>query len=338
MAKAVKQAVDANKTMPLPGVQHWFSTGCTVLDLALSNRLDGGVPAGRVIHVFGAGSTCKSVLACTTAGYAQRRGQFAHYLDVEQTLDTDFAKLFGLNVDDASTLATGYPTTLEDLFDNHIKNILATKKDKPQFVAIDSISALPSVVETEEAMDKGSFGATRAKQMSRAFRKYHFALANAGITLFCIDQTRDAINSMFAKEVTSGGRALEFFSSVQIYLRHDSKILNNKDVPIGIWVKFRIDKNKVAPPLREGRFKILFDYGIDDIASNLYFLSECQNGPQNAKKKSTTIAFNGEEKKMSTWINEIEENNLEETLRQEVYKTWQELYSNTEQRKPRVYE
>ena len=89
-------------------------------------------------------------------------------------------------------------------------------------------------------------------------------------------------------------------------------------------------------PFREGRFKILFTYGMDDIASNLYFLSEVQNGIDAAKKKLTKISLFGIERKMATWIKYIEQDSQEEDLRQEVWKVWKTLYKS-EERKPRKW-
>lgn len=326
----------------LPAIVEWCSTGCTILDLAIANKLPGGVPVGRIVHAFGGGSTCKTVLATTILGYAQRSNKIAHFADVEHTLDAAFAEIYGLDCSDEKTFRLAYPSTLEELFDNYISNIIFKDKKKGKLdtqskvIAVDSLTALPSGVEQDGKMSDSTYGATRAKQMSLGLRKYIFPLAESNTTLFCIDQTRDNIGKFGKPEVTSGGRALEYYSSVQIYLRHDSKIVNSSGKVIGIWVKFRIDKNKVGPPFREGRFRILFDYGLDDLSTNLYFLSEQQNGEKDAKKKSTKIKLFDEEHTLKSWIKYIEEGNLEEELRQEVWKEWQRIYK-TEDRKVRKW-
>jgi len=309
------------------------------MDIAIANRYPGGIPVGRIVHAFGGTSTCKSVFAITVCGFMQRANKDSYYADVEHTLDSSFASIYGLDCENEKNFQIGYPRTLEEFYDDYLAKIIKKKKElntKPKIIVVDSITALPAEVELKDAMKDGTYGTMRAKQMSKGFRKYISALAESNTTLLCIDQTRDNIGSRFGGEVTSGGRALEFYSSVQIYLKMDTKIVNTSGRVIGNWVKFRIDKNKVAPPLREGRFRILYDYGLDDISSNLYFLSECQNGPQDAKNKTQMIKYLGKENKMSTAVRYVEENNYEEELQQEVWEEWQKQYV-TETRKHRIW-
>jgi recombination protein RecA len=339
---AKSAANSAGEVDGLPDVCGWCSTGCLQLDLAISDRMDGGIPLGRVVHAFGGGSTAKTVLGTTILGYAQRAKMHAYMNDVEHTLDQRFASMYGLDCTD-KLFHLDHSDTLEDMFDNYIGGIIFPYKDKkkmntsPKVLVIDSVTALPTMVELSEKMEAGTYGMTRPKQMSKGFRKYTFPMANSNTTLFCIDQTRDNVGVLFGKkETTSGGRALEFYSSVQIYLQHESNIVNSKKVTIGIWVKFEIVKNKVAAPFRKGRFKILFDYGLDDISSNIRFLAIDQCGEKAAKNRGTMLKALGKEMPIQNWTKYIEDNGLEAELRQAVYELWRVMH-RVEERKPRVW-
>jgi recombination protein RecA len=328
----------------LSEVKNYISTGCTLLDAAIANQIPGGIPQGRVTQFYGGGSTAKSVLASIIMGYAQRNGFPVYYADVEHTLDSNFIKIFGVDVEKVNVL---HPATLEEFFDVCLSDVIYDKtptgrikglNKTPKVMIVDSVTALPSEPELTEELTKGSYG-PKSKQMSRAWRKWLFALSESNTTLICIDQTRDNIGAgpfCANKEVTSGGRGLEFYASVRVHLKHVGKILNTKDSPIGIWVEFDIAKNKVAPPFKKGRFKILFDHGLDNICSNLRFISFDQNGEQKCKNATQTIELWGEKKTQAEWVHYIEENNKEYDLQDETWKVWQEIHK-TEVRKPRVW-
>lgn len=336
----------ASEITVLPAVKEWVQTGCTILDFAVANLFPGGIPVGRIVQIYGGTSTCKSVLAAAILGYAQRKEMKTYYGDIEHTFDPVFAEMYGLTFNSLSNISDfeneTFPETIEEFFDDWLSKIIFRDEKKkklnknPKVIVTDTITALPAKIEQEKKMDDQGYGAYRARQLSLGYRIYIKSLAESNTTLVVIDQTRDNISSPFGGETVTGGRAPEYYPSVRVYLKHDSKIVNKAKRVIGIWTKFIVKKNKVAPPFREGRFKILFNYGLDDIASNLYFLSEVQNGPQAAKNKSTKIKFLGQEMKMSSAIGYIEDNNLEEDLKKEVWEIWQKIYE-TEERKPRKW-
>lgn len=335
-------------------VKLWLSTGSTVLDLAVSNSHPGGLPMGRYIHIYGAESTCKTVLAMTVLGAAQRSGAIAFFADIENTFDFKWARLFGLQCDDTDIWRLGnwwekntdgfpeQPGSIEEFFDEYLCKIIALDDPRPKVVAVDSLSALPSNVEIETALDKASFQATRAKQMSTAMRKYQRVLSKHDITLLLIDQARDTFNAFGEKETTSGGRAVKFYSSVRIHLKSGSKIKNSKDQHIGIWVPFNIVKNKVASPHRSGQFKIIWDYGIDDVHGNLAFIKDYQekyekDADKKSTRKSSFVTFNGETKIVSRMIQYVEDEGLEDKLATEVSRLWQELLKPDKIRKQREW-
>ncbi len=285
----------------LPAVADWCSTGASVLDLAISNQIPGGVPVGRIVQVYGGASTAKSVLGTTILGYALRSGKQAFLADIEHTLDPKFASMYGLDCSQPDFFY-GYsyrknganidqPATLEEFFDEYLAGILNMPTRRPKIVVVDSITALPAEFEVTTAMNKQGFGAYRAKQIGLGLRKYLSLLAKKNVTLFCVDQTRDAVGSPFSGEVTTGGRGLEFYSSVRLYLKHDKKVTNSFNQEIGIWVKYQVAKNKVAPPYRKGHFKILFDYGLDDITSSLSYLASTQGASKEQLYNLTTKVY-----------------------------------------------
>jgi len=336
----------ASKVVGLPAVEEWCQTGSTVLDLALANIFPGGIPIGRIIQFYGGMSTCKSVLSSSILGYAQRSGKGAYYGDIEHTLDPRFAGFYGLDFNKLSNIndfeEDTFPSTIEEFFDVWLSNIIYkddkhTKLNKkPKVIVTDTITALPAKIESDKKMDEQGYGAYRAKQLSLGYRKYLQDISYSNTTLVIIDQTRDKFGSAFGGESVPGGRAPEYYPSVRVYLKHDGKVINSSKKVIGIWTKFKVSKNKVAPPFREGRFKILFDYGLDDIATNLFFISQEQNGIDKAKKAKTPINLFGDEYTLKTWIKYVEEGNLEDNLREEVWKLWQKVYE-TQPRKVRKW-
>ena len=308
MVKEVSESQGLKEEAP---VKQIISTGCTLLDLAILNIHPGGIPLGRTVQIYGAESTCKTVLGMTLLGSVQRQNGIAFFGDVENTFDPVWAKLFGLDCCNKDIWKLGcwwdkknteyyirQPSTIEELFDEYIAEILAIEDNRPKVVVVDSLTALPSSVEAKDSMDSATYGATRAKAIRLGFRKYQSFLAETNTSLIFIDQTIDNIGVIFGeKETTSGGRALKFFSSVRLHLKNGEKVKNSKEKEIGIWVNFKVSKNKTAPPFRTGRFKIIWDYGIDNIATSLDFIQE--NSVEVAEEAKGT---KGEKKRKSGWI------------------------------------
>jgi RecA/RadA recombinase len=207
---------------------------------------------------------------------------------------------------------------------------------------VDSLTSLPTEIEAKDDMADGTYGTSRAKQIGKGFRKYLSKFAKSNTSVFFIDQTRDNVGVTFGpKETVSGGRALEFYSTVRIYLKHAESVKNKRKQEIGIWVDFRIVKNKIASPFKKSSFRIIWDYGLDDIASNVEFLKLYQDegGDEDDSKnrKSPRVEFDDKKFYVGDLIKHIEENGLEEKLRKEVWRCWKE-YHKTEDRKPRIWQ
>ena len=334
--EAVEDVIQGLQRIDLSPVTHWLSTGCTILDLAIANQLPGGFAGGRISHVYGPESSAKSVLAQEPLGSAQRQGGEAWFADAEFTLDLQRAGLFGLTVTDPDTFHYHNPASIEELFDTQIKAALKGRKidSPPGAFSVDSLSALPSKAELEDGLEKTGFGMTRAKQMSRAFRKFILPLSQANLALIFIDQTRDDVGNPFNKYTVSGGNALKFYASTRVLLEHKGVVKNASKKVIGVKIGFKVAKNKVAPPFREGTFVLMFDYGIDSVSTNLEWLRE--NSTEDTKDKGSWYTFG--DRKVGPGIVKasisVEDENLEAELEQAVWDRWKEVYE-TPARKPR---
>jgi len=329
------------KRVDLSPCTHFLSTGCTLLDLGIADRLPGGFGGGRISHVYGKESTSKTVLMMEALGSAQRQGGKAYCEDAELTFDFPRAKLFGVDVEDDSKWQYACPTSLEDLWDKHVVKILGerTKKSPHGIVGVDSLSALPSLKEIGSALGAKSYGTSRSKIQSEAFRKYLHAVNDKNLAMLFIDQTRTDINVQFGDpDTVSGGKALSFYASTRVKLTYTGKILNEHKVPVGVEIKFTVVKNKIGPPFRSGKFRLLFDFGICDISSNLMWLKDwdkeeysSEDKPKKSdkkEKKSSVYIFGGEKKKnLATMVQFIEEQGFEDTLRSRVESVWHDVHS-----------
>ena len=330
------------KRVDLSPCTHFFSTGCTLLDLGMADQLPGGFGGGRISHVYGKESTTKSVLMTEAMGSAQRQGGKAFCEDAELTFDFPRAKIFGVDVSDDSKWGYACPTSLEDLWDNHVAKIVAgrSRKSPHGIVGVDSLSALPSIKELDGTLGEKSYGMSRAKIQSEAFRKYLHTVNDVNLAMLFIDQTRTNVNVTYGDKSTfSGGDALRFYASTRVKLTYTGKILNSHKVPVGVEIKFNVVKNKIAPPFREGKFRLLFEFGICDVSSNLVWLKEWDKeeyaSEKSSKKeegekerKKAAYVFGGEKKKsLAAMVEFVEEAGLEDVLRDRVESVWHEVHS-----------
>jgi recombination protein RecA len=232
-----------------------ISTGCLPLDVAL--RV-GGVPRGRIIEIYGPEASGKTTFAYSVIAQAQRQGELAAFVDVEQAVDPAYATALGVDFDRMPLIQ---PDNAEEALDT--VEILAAS-GAVSVIVLDSVAALVTQAEVEGEMGDMQVG-TQARLMGKAMRKLTPIAARNQVIIIFVNQLRKKVQTMGygPNEVTSGGEALKYYSSVRLDIRRIKTEKDSKGNPKYNVVRVKVIKNKVAPPYGEAIINIYFGTGFD---------------------------------------------------------------------------
>jgi recombination protein RecA len=240
----------------------FISTGC----LSFDRVLGGGLPRGRVIEMFGAPSSGKSVLSIYLMAQMQKVGGKAVLVDSEFAFSPDFATKIGLNV---NAMKLVQPSTAEEALDIVAKLVEVSAVD---IIVIDSVASLVPKDELEGLITDQSM-ALQARILSKGLRMLTGAIAKSKTIVIFINQVREKVGVFYGpKTVTPGGTALKFYSSIRMEIKKGKNITANgedKGDVIGNWISVNVVKNKVAPPFKQCEVELIYDKGLDQVGDLL---------------------------------------------------------------------
>jgi recombination protein RecA len=262
-------------------VAGWVGTGSDMLDIAISNRPNGGFPMGRIIEVTGLEQSGKSLMAAHSLANTQKIGGVAVLIDTETAVSREFLEAIGVDVSKLVYISADSVEQVFEYTETIIEKVRATSgnNDKPVTIVIDSMAAASTEKELDADYGKDGYATDKAIIISKAMRKITNTIGREKITLIVTNQLRQKLNAMAFSDpwTTSGGKAIAFHASVRLRLKSIGSIKikdGGKDRIVGIKVRAQVIKNRMGPPLRAADFDILFDRGIDNYGSWLTVLKD----------------------------------------------------------------
>lgn len=249
-------------------VDEWIGTGNTMVDLAISNRPNGGFPVGRITEITGLEASGKSLVAAHALVSTQKKGGLAVYIDTENAASREFLEAIGL---DLKTMMYVPLETIEDIFDSIetiVESVRKSSKDRLVTIVVDSIMGASTKIEMAADFDKDGWNTTKAILLSKAMRKITNMIGRQRICLIFTNQLRTKLGVSFGDPwTTAGGKAVAFHSSVRLRLKNVGQIkvkIQGREEVLGMKTSCQVIKNRLGPPLRRVNYDIYFDSGIDD--------------------------------------------------------------------------
>jgi recombination protein RecA len=256
-------------------VTDFISTGSTMLDLAISNRPNGGVAVGKITELNGLEGSGKSLIGSHLLASTQKKDGISVYIDTESAVSQEFLRAIGV---DTKKMLYVHLETVEEIFDTIetiVTKIRESNKDKLVTILVDSLAAASTKVEMDADFDKDGWATAKAIIISKAMRKVTQMIARQKVALVFTNQLRQKLGVMFGDPwTTSGGKALPFHSSTRVRFKNMGQIKDGSKNTIGIKIKGQVIKNRLGPPMRTAEFPLYFDSGIADYDSWLTVMKE----------------------------------------------------------------
>ena len=266
--------LDGTDTTPTD-IKDFVSTGSTMLDLAISNKPNGGIAVGRITELNGLESSGKSLLGAHMLAETQKKGGVAVYIDTETAVSTEFLGSIGVDVESMLYL---HLETVEDIFsaiEEIVSKVRESDKNRLVTILVDSLAAASTNVEMEADFDKDGWATSKAIIISKALRKITQMIGRQRVALVFTNQLRQKLGVMFGDPwTTSGGKALPFHASTRVRLKNKGQIKDKKNHVIGMTILAQVVKNRLGPPLRSCEFPLYFESGIDDVGSWLKVMKD----------------------------------------------------------------
>ena len=249
-------------------VTEFISSGCSMLDLAISNRPNGGFPVGRITEITGLEASGKSLLAAHTLAETQKRGGLAVYIDTEAATSAEFLEAIGA---DLKTMLYVPLETIEEIFETIetiVEGVRKSDKDRLVTIVVDSIMGASTKIEMAAEYDKDGYATSKSIILSKAMRKVTNWIARERICLIFTNQLRTKLGVSFGDQwTTAGGKAIPFHASVRLRLKNTGQIkakINGVEQIVGSKTNVQVVKNRIGPPHRKVDYEIYYDSGIDN--------------------------------------------------------------------------